>query len=119
MENARTPSGPAWEIVPLGATPDGSERCAEETRTYAAPRTVAPTVFDLLLEALEAWADQFDGPQDEDLYVSGTDLLEWYSDWRLRVRAALTSSVIDPIWGQAGAAPAAPGPSGQTEEGVS
>ena len=69
-------------------------------------------MFLLLLEALEAWADQFDGPQDEDAYVSGTDLLEWFSDWRLRLRAALSSSLVDPVWAQARAALAAAKPPG-------
>ena len=182
MEDARTPSCPAWEVVRVGARPgdagqlmildreDGvhgrtvcvvpgnlewraaeqnivrlldeddianawliraapelraalqrlvrqsdrpiAESEGEKGRTYAAPWTVAPVVFRLLLEALEAWADQFDGPQDEDAYVSGTDLLEWFSDWRLRLRAALSSSLVDPIWAQARAALAAAKPPG-------
>ena len=58
--------------------------------------TLPPALRTLLEEALNAWAGQFDGPADEDLSVSGADLVEWFADWRLRLRAALTVKAAPP-----------------------
>lgn len=44
----------------------------------------------LLLEAIEYQQDQFDG--DGDLQVSGCDLVEWFCDWRTRVKKAMAVS---------------------------
>ncbi len=48
----------------------------------------------LLREALAAWAEQFDEPEDQDLSVSGADLVDWFSQWRLRVREQLTDQPV-------------------------
>ncbi len=48
----------------------------------------------LLREALAAWSEQFDATEDAtdaEQYGAGTDLLEWFSDWRSRVRNHLAS----------------------------
>ena len=50
---------------------------------------LSPMLQSLLAEALGAWAEQFDGPDDQDLSVSGADLVDWFADWRVRVRAEL------------------------------
>jgi hypothetical protein len=52
----------------------------------------APLLAELLREAVGAWAEQFDGPQDVDLNISGSDLLEWFSEWRIRAKAALAAA---------------------------
>jgi hypothetical protein len=43
----------------------------------------------LLLEAVEAWADQFDGDPDTDLNISGADFIEWFARWRIEAKALL------------------------------
>jgi histidinol dehydrogenase len=43
----------------------------------------------VLTEAVQAWADQFDGVDETDLEVSGADLVDWFADWRDRAKAAL------------------------------
>jgi hypothetical protein len=43
----------------------------------------------LLNEAAQAWAAQFDGAQDQDLSISGADLMDWLAQWWLRVRQVL------------------------------
>ena len=45
----------------------------------------------LLAEALGAWSEQFDGPEDHDLSISGADLVEWFAEWRLRARDQLSA----------------------------
>ena len=47
---------------------------------------------ELLPEATQAWSEQFDGPDDRDLSVSGTDLVDWFAQWRLRARQALDAA---------------------------
>jgi hypothetical protein len=39
----------------------------------------------LLAEALGAWASEFDNDEE----VSGADLVDWFADWRLRLREEL------------------------------
>lgn len=40
-------------------------------------------------ELLEHHAEEFDGPPDEDLQVSGSDLVDWFSGFREKIRRAL------------------------------
>jgi hypothetical protein len=54
-----------------------------------------PAMVTVLKDALSAWAEQFDGPQDEDLHLSGADLIEWFTSWRLRAREALKAAGVD------------------------
>lgn len=51
----------------------------------------APTRAHLIAEALAYEAAKFDRPDGEDseLNVSGADLVDWFADWRLRMKAAL------------------------------
>ncbi len=51
------------------------------------------TLCALLEEALAYRAEQFDGPEDQDLSVSGADTVEWFTDWRLRLHSALAHPV--------------------------
>ena len=62
---------------------------AHSPGTPTQPHPLSPTMQSLLTEALGAWSEQFDGPDDQDLSVSGADLVDWFADWRLRVRAEL------------------------------
>ena len=54
------------------------------------PEIPAP-LLAVLQEALDTWAEQFDGPEDEDLSISGADLVEWFAQWRLRLREQLAN----------------------------
>lgn len=53
-------------------------------------------LLDLLHEALGTFAEQFDAAivgddeEQEDTSVDGGDLVEWFADWRLRLREELT-----------------------------
>lgn len=49
----------------------------------------------VLQDALLAWREQFDGPQDDDLHLSGADLIEWFTSWRLRAREALKAAGVE------------------------
>jgi hypothetical protein len=64
---------------------------AHSPGTPTQPLPLSPTMQSLLAEALGAWSEQFDGPDDHDLSVSGADLVDWFADWRLRVRAELSA----------------------------
>ncbi len=44
-----------------------------------------PALERLLAEAIGAWASEFDNDEE----VSGADLVDWFADWRLRLRAEL------------------------------
>ncbi|MBE7212911.1 MAG: hypothetical protein INR65_18005 [Gluconacetobacter diazotrophicus] len=83
----RTDTSPAIEVAIVH---DGSDRGIGEAEKYAQLLGLSPVMLTLLQEALGAWAEQFDAP-DDDHYVSGTDLLEWFGDWRLRVREGLAA----------------------------
>ena len=50
-------------------------------------------MLTLQQEALGAWAEQFDAQDDldKDVSVDGGDLVEWFADWRLRVREGLAA----------------------------
>lgn len=47
------------------------------------------TLGDLMREALEYQAECFDGPDDEDLSVSGADLVDWFAAWRERLKEVI------------------------------
>ena len=85
----RTDTTPAVEVAIVH---DGSDRGIGEAEQYAHLLGLSPVMLTLLREALAAWEEQFDAPDDapgRDHYVSGSDLIEWFSDWRLRVRRGL------------------------------
>ncbi len=87
----RTDTSPAVEVAIVH---DGSDRGIGEAEQYAQLLGLSPVMLTLLQEALGAWAEQFDAPDDapdEDHYVSGSDLVEWFADWRLRVREGLAA----------------------------
>ena len=87
----RTDTSPAVEVAIVH---DGSDRGIGEAEQYAQLLGLSPVMLTLLREALGAWDEQFDAPDDapdRDHYVSGSDLIEWFSDWRLRVRKGLAA----------------------------
>ena len=86
----RTDISPAAEVAVVHG---GSTRRCSEAEQLAELLGLSPVMLELLREALGAWAEQFDAmdeADDTDHYVSGADLVEWFADWRLRVRTALT-----------------------------
>lgn len=87
----RTDTSPAVEVAIVH---DGSDRAVGEAKQYAQLLGLSPVMLALLREALAAWAEQFDGPEDQDLSVSGADLVDWFSQWRLRVREQLTDQPV-------------------------
>ncbi len=92
----RTDTSPAIEV----AVVRGRSGCGgREPEQLAELLGLAPVMLELLREALGAWAQQFDAPDeadDADHYVSGADLVDWFADWRLRVRTALTPASAGP-----------------------
>ncbi len=87
----RTDTSPAIEVAIVH---DGTDRGIGEAEKYAQLLGLSPVMLTLLQEALGAWAEQFDAPDDApdgDHYVSGSDLVEWFADWRLRVREGLAA----------------------------
>ena len=85
----RTNTSPAVEVAIVH---DGSDRALGEAKRYAQLLGLSPVMLALLREALDAWSEQFDAPDDApdtDQYVSGADLVEWFAGWRLRVRERL------------------------------
>ena len=47
-------------------------------------------IAKLVQEAIDSW------PQlDSDQYISGADLVDWFSDWRERAKAALKAEYHD------------------------
>jgi uncharacterized protein YdiU (UPF0061 family) len=50
------------------------------------------TLAALIDEAVTAWADEFEG----NLHISGADLVEWFGDWRQRMREAITNPPATP-----------------------
>jgi hypothetical protein len=51
------------------------------------PKAPAAELLDVLREAVDAWP-QFDG----DEYVSGADLVEWFTFWRRKAKAILANT---------------------------
>lgn len=49
------------------------------------------TLADIVREMLAYEAAQFDGPEDEDLSVSGADLVDAFTEWRARLKTALAA----------------------------
>jgi hypothetical protein len=70
---------------------DSADRGVGEAMQYARLLALSPVMQALLAEALGAWSEQFDGPEDHDLSISGADLVEWFAEWRLRVRDQLSA----------------------------
>ena len=86
----RTDTSPAVEVAIVH---DGSDRGIGEAEQYAQLLGLSPVMLALLREALAVSADQFDAPDDpdEDVSVDGGDLVEWFAEWRLRVREGLAA----------------------------
>lgn len=79
-------SGGGGEYCPVGgATP--KERAANAQLIAA-----APTMAQLLQEAISAWSE-FDCPPNELPTVSGADLIEWFDTWRAKAKALLNGDM--------------------------
>jgi len=65
---------------------------AEQAETHANGGLFAAskTMSELLIEATQAWTQQF----DDDSEISGADLLQWFAEWRLRARQALDAAGV-------------------------
>ncbi len=75
---------------PLGE----GQQCQAEAHANAGLFAASKAMAGLLAEATKAWAEQFDGPDDQDLSISGADLLDWFAQWRLRARKALDAAGV-------------------------
>jgi hypothetical protein len=75
---------------PIGASPEHQTEAHTNGRLFAASKTMATA----LMEATQAWADQFDAPADREISVSGGDLVEWFAAWRLRARQVLNAAGV-------------------------
>ena len=96
FEVVRTGTSATGEVAP---THGGSNRGCSESEQLEDLLGLSPVMLALLREALEAWVEQFDAPDkadDTDHYVFSADLVEWFADWRLRVRTALTPASASP-----------------------
>lgn len=80
----RTTDGPPVEIAVLH---DGAADSVETAAKLASLLGAAGIMRELLSEAAEIWAEQFDG----DTQVSGADLVEWFALWRVAAKEALSS----------------------------
>ena len=70
------------EIMPYGCCP----KCGALAHAVEPDRL---TLDGIIRDALAYEAEEFDGPADLDLSVSGADLVDWFTDWRQRARKAL------------------------------
>lgn len=77
-------------VHPIGPKPVLQAEAHANAGLFAASKAMS----ELLLEATQAWSEQFDGPDDRDLSVSGADLVDWFAQWRLRARQALDAAGI-------------------------
>lgn len=63
------------------------------------PRPAVPgplaSLLDLVREMLEFEADEFDGPADVDLHLSGADMIDAFTGWRTRLKAVLPLVMAD------------------------
>ena len=83
----RTDCSPPVEVAIVH---DGSDRGIGETEAYVALLARSPGMKRLLDEAVAFEAEAF----DEDEPVSGADHVQWFADWRLRVRTLLTKPLL-------------------------
>ena len=76
---------------PLDGRPDDLDTVRMNARLFAVSKQMAA----LLIELVSYEAEQFDGPDHLDLEVSGSDTVDWLTEFRLRVRAVIESDAID------------------------
>lgn len=57
---------------------------------------IAPQLLAACKAALEYHAEEFDGPPDADLNVSGADLVDWFAQWRQTVRPLVAAVEAPP-----------------------
>jgi len=55
-------------------------------------RSALASAADVLRVALAYHAEEFDGPPDQDLNVSGADLVDFFSSWRETARTSLATA---------------------------
>jgi len=78
----RTSESPPVEVAVLH---DGAAHSLETAEQVASLLGAAGVIRELLNEATDAWAAQFDAGAP----VSGADLLEWFALWRVAAQDAL------------------------------
>lgn len=82
----------AGETVPAGQCPECGALAHLDTAPAWSADALLSRANDLFREAVDAWP-QFDG----DDAVSGADLVEWFAEWRGRVKAQLGGAIASPL----------------------
>lgn len=67
----------------------------EDESANIEPCEIALPIESVVRNALAYEGASFDGPEEDDLSVSGADLVDWFSQWRLEARAALEAAGVD------------------------
>lgn len=62
---------------------------AQDAALLLGHRLTTPAVAEIIADMLGYAAEQFDGDPDSDLNVSGADLVDAFSEWRARLKAAM------------------------------
>lgn len=83
--------------VLMAVVPDGAGYRVGEAEGHARLLARSPTMLRLLLEALAIFANEFDGPDDEDRDISGADLVDLFAQWRQRVKVQLPAPIAPNI----------------------
>jgi len=79
-------NGRQLAAVPYRDTGDGLEPLETEDGANARLMAAAPALLAALQEAVAAFPQSFDGNEEE---LNGGDLLEWFSEWREKAKAAV------------------------------
>jgi len=87
----RAPGGPRVEIAVVH---DGTAEGVHEAEQAAAAIATLPKLYDVLQQATQAWSEEFDGDDETNPSVSGADLVDWFSQWRLAAKAALAAAIV-------------------------
>ena len=87
----RAPGGPRVEIA---VAHDGTAEGGHEAEQAAAAIPALPKLYDVFQQAAQAWSEEFDGDDETDRSVSGADLVDWFSQWRLAAKAALAGAIV-------------------------
>ena len=70
----------------IGPSPAEQAEAHANGGLFAASKTMS----ELLVEATQAWAEQF----DNDSEISGADLMQYFAQWRVRARLALDAAGV-------------------------
>jgi hypothetical protein len=84
---------------------DGTDRGLREAEIHDRLFRLVPALVGLVNETLKVWGPQCDASSGSDSYISGAELVDWFTDWRRRVRQVLDEQLAI---GAAGASRSAP-----------